>query len=75
VDDITQPIPELRWPKKIFCYKNGNVIIRPVIRYEVAEQTAEGEPGPIRAIPHLERNEFMIYDNIGKIIIIDKIGG
>lgn len=72
-DKPTQPA-ELRWPKKIFCLKNGEVIIRPVLKYVVSQKHLDaGIPGPTQAIPYLEPNEDFFFDNEGRIVVFDRL--
>jgi hypothetical protein len=57
--------------KYMLCYKNGEVIKRPILRFETsASHMDDGRPGPTRAIPYLEQGESMIYDAEDKIHII-----
>ena len=58
-------------PKHMLCYKDGKVIVRPILRYETsAPHMDEGRVGPMQAIPYLEQGESMIYDVNGRIHII-----
>ena len=58
-------------PKHMLCYKNGQIIVRPILRYETsAPHIEDGRVGPTRSIPYLEPGESMIYDLNGKVIIV-----
>ena len=58
-------------PKHMLCMKNGQIIVRPILRYETsAPHLDDGRVGPTRAIPYLEQGESMIYDQNGKVHII-----
>lgn len=61
----------MKLPKMMLCYKNGEIIRRPILRFETSESHMdEGRAGPLQAIPYLEKGETMIYDSEGKIHII-----
>jgi hypothetical protein len=58
-------------PKHMLCYKNGQIIVRPILRFETsAPHLDDGRAGPTRSIPYLEQGESMIYDQNGKVVIV-----
>ena len=58
-------------PKHMLCLKNGQIIVRPILRFETsAPHLDDGRGGPTRAIPYLEPGESMIYDQNGKVHIV-----
>lgn len=58
-------------PKYMLCYKNGQIIVRPIARFETsAPHLDDGRVGPTRAIPYLEKGESMFYDGNNKVHII-----
>lgn len=63
--------------KKMFCIKNGEIIIREVSHFvfgcskdEGVNMLARGINPPMQAIPMLLPDEFIVYDKIGKTHLI-----
>ena len=57
-------------PKYMLCFKDGQIIVRPIARFETsAPHLDDGRVGPTRAIPYLEQGESMIYDVNDKVVI------